>query len=103
MRWGRGWGTRTSPHQILRDGDTLPVISLLAQTKMNTEYSEADNRIYGLYNIISFAMMLGAGALRRPRGMVRGGRWEGGSGWGTHVYLWWIHVDVWQNQHNTVK
>ena len=23
-------------------------------------------------------------------------RWMegGGSGWGTHVYLWWIHVDV---------
>ena len=18
----------------------------------------------------------------------------GGSGWGTHVYLWWIHVDI---------
>ena len=22
---------------------------------------------------------------------------------GTCVYLWWIHVDVWQNQHNIVK
>ena len=32
-----------------------------------------------------------------------GGRGEGGSGWGTHVHLWWIHVDVWQNQYNTVK
>ena len=28
---------------------------------------------------------------------------EGGSGWGTRVYLWWIHVDVWQNQYNIVK
>jgi len=26
-----------------------------------------------------------------------------GSGWGTHVYLWWIHVDIWQNQYNIVK
>ena len=25
-----------------------------------------------------------------------GGRWEGGSGWGTHVNLWLIHVNVWQ-------
>ena len=41
--------------------------------------------------------MLGAGALGRPRGMVRGGRREWGSGWGTHVYLWWIHFDIWQN------
>ena len=29
--------------------------------------------------------MLGVGALGRPRGMVRGGRREEGSGWGTHV------------------
>ena len=29
-----------------------------------------------------------------------GGR---GSGWGTHVHLWRIHVDVWQNQYNIVK
>ena len=27
----------------------------------------------------------------------------GGSGWGTRVYLWRIHVDVWQNQNNIVK
>ena len=47
--------------------------------------------------------MLGAGALGRPRGMVRGGRGEEGSGWGVRVYLWQIHVDVWQNQSNIVK
>ena len=41
--------------------------------------------------------MLGAGALGRPRGMEWGGRREEGSGWGTHVYLWWIHLDIWQN------
>ena len=28
---------------------------------------------------------------------------EGGSGLGTHVHPWWIHVDVWQNQYNIVK
>jgi len=42
--------------------------------------------------------MLGAGALGQPRGMVWGGRREEGSGWGTHVYLWQIHFDIWQNQ-----
>ena len=47
--------------------------------------------------------MLGAGALGRPRGMVWGGRREEGSGWATHVYLWRIHFDVWQNQYNIVK
>ena len=32
-----------------------------------------------------------------------GGRREKGSGWGTHVYLWHIHFDIWQNQYNIVK
>ena len=40
---------------------------------------------------------------RGDSGMVRGRRWEGGSGWGTHVHPWQIHVDVWQNQYSTVK
>ena len=31
-----------------------------------------------------------------PEGWYR----EGGSGWGTRVHLWRIHVDVWQNQYN---
>ena len=28
---------------------------------------------------------------------------EEGSGWETHVYLWRIHFDIWQNQYNIVK
>ena len=28
---------------------------------------------------------------------------EESSGWGTHVYLWRIHFDIWQNQYNIVK
>ena len=40
--------------------------------------------------------VLRAGALARPRGMGWGGRWERGSGWGTHVNPWLIHVNVWQ-------
>ena len=47
--------------------------------------------------------MLRAGALGRPREMVQGGRKSEGSGWGTLVYLWQIHVDIWQNQYNIVK
>ena len=27
----------------------------------------------------------------------------GGSGWGTHVHPWTIHVNVWQNHYNDVK
>ena len=40
--------------------------------------------------------VLGAGALGWPRGMGWGRRWEGGSGWRTHVNPWLIHVNVWQ-------
>ena len=47
--------------------------------------------------------LLGAGALGRLTAMVRGGKWEEGSGWETRVYLWRIHVDIWQNQYNIVK
>ena len=40
-----------------------------------------------------------------PEGWYRegGGRREVGSAWGTRVYLWQIHVDIWQNQYNIVK
>ena len=27
----------------------------------------------------------------------------GGSGWGTHVHPWWIHVNLWQSQYNIAK
>ena len=37
------------------------------------------------------------GALGRPRGTGWRGRWEGGSGWGTHVNPWLFHFNVWQN------
>ena len=48
--------------------------------------------------------MLGAGAWGWSREMIWGGRWEGGgSGLGTHVHLWLIHVNVWQNQYSIVK
>ena len=68
---------------------------------------------WNMYNIIyemsrqsrfnAWYWMLGAGALGWPRGMVWGGRREEGSGWGTHVCLWRIHFDIWQNQYNIVK
>ena len=36
-------------------------------------------------------------ALRQPKRVGWGGRWQRGSrGRGTYVYLWLIHVDVWQ-------
>ena len=53
-----------------------------------------------IYDIIHVSMPFSLG---RPRGMVQGGRRDEGSGWGTRVYLWRIHVDTWQNQYNIVN
>ena len=38
-----------------------------------------------------------------PEGWYGEGGGGEGSGWGTCVYLWRIHVDIWQNQYNIVK
>ena len=38
-----------------------------------------------------------------PEGWDGEGGEKGCSGWGTRVYLWQIHADVWQNQYNIVK
>ena len=37
---------------------------------------------------------LGLGAMGKPRGSGWRGRWEGGSGWGTHVNAWLFHFNV---------
>ena len=38
-----------------------------------------------------------------PEGWYGEGGGRGGSGLGTRVHPWRIHVDVWQNQYNIVK
>ena len=38
-----------------------------------------------------------------PEGWYGGREVGGGFRMGTHVYLWWIHADIWQNQYNIVK
>jgi len=40
------------------------------------------------------------GALQQPRGVVWGGRFKRER---TYVYLWLIHVDVWQKPTNSEK
>ena len=47
-----------------------------------------------LFNMLSMRQALGPGALGRPRGIGWRGRWEGGSGWGTHVNPWLFHFNV---------
>ena len=52
--------------------------------------------------IESRKMMTKKHSLASSRKQVTAGSWEGGSGWGTHVHLWQIHVNVQQNHYNTV-
>ena len=78
---GRGWDDLGEWHRNMYN-----IIEMNHQSRFNAGYR-----------------MLGAGALGWPRGVVWGGRWEGGSGWGTYVYPWRIHDDAWQNQYNIVK
>ena len=79
---GRGWDDLGELHSNMYN----IIYEMSRQSRFNAQY-----------------WMLGAGALGRPRGMVQGGKREKGSGWGTRVYLWRIHVDIWQNQYNIVK
>ena len=53
--------------------------------------------IYHQSRFDTWDRMFRADALGWPWGMGWGGRWEEGSGRGTHVYPWLIHVNVWQN------
>ena len=66
-----------------------------------SERTESKHVYYQVWNrspvqVGFMRQVLGAGALGWPRGMGWGGRRERGSGWGTHVNPWLIHVNVWQ-------
>ena len=64
------------------------------RTALNLVYYQGWNRSPA--QVGCMRQVLRAGALRKPRGMEWGGRWERESGWGTHVNPWLIHVNVWQ-------
>ena len=64
------------------------------RTALKQVYYQAWNRLPA--QVGCMRQVLRAGALGWPRGIGWGGRWEGGSGWGTHVNPWLVHVNVWQ-------
>ena len=46
------------------------------------------------FEIGCIRQVLGPGAMGKPRGSGWGGRWEGGSGWGTRVNPWVFNFNV---------
>ena len=101
----------TSKGQMLiRRPEELPQLlgsRLLVWIKQLLKQSSLFSQHWNMYIIIyetdcqfrfdAWDRVLRAGALGWPRGMGWGGRWEWGSGWGTHVNPWLIHINVWQN------
>ena len=84
------------------DGETMETVTIFLGFKI-TSNGDSSHEIKRRFLLGRKAMTNLDSVLKsRPRGMVWGGRWEGGSGWGTCVHLWRIHVDVWQNQYNIV-
>ena len=100
---------------ILKDGNDNPIWKTEKETQMYRIYfwtlwekarvgcfkRTASKHVYYLgwnrspAHVGCMRQVLGADALWRPWGMGCRGRWEGGSGWGTHVNPWLIHVNVW--------
>ena len=106
----------TNIYGILKDGNDNPICKTEKETQMYrtdfwtlwekarvgcSERTASKHVYYQGWNrspvqVGCMRQVLGAGALGRPRGMGWGGKWEGGSGWRTHVNPWPIHVNVWQ-------
>jgi len=84
-----GDGIPTELFQILKD-DVVKVQHSICQQIWKTQQWPQD------WKRSVFIRVLKAGALGQPRRTGWGRRWERGSGWGTHVYLWLIHVNVWK-------
>ena len=63
--------------------------------------------------IISYVKRIASPGLMHDTGCSGLVHWDDPEGWdgegggrgvqGSHVHPWWVHVNVWQNQHNIVK
>ena len=100
--------------QILKD-DAVKVLHSVCQQIWKTQLCSQDWKKSVFTCIISYVKRIAIPGLMHdtgcsglvhwddPEGWDGVGGWEGCSGWGTRVHLWWIHVDIWQNQYNIVK
>ena len=66
-------------------------LSYISSASLNREFMQ----LFSLFFLCRPLFLINQ---QKERGMVWGGRREEGSGQGTRVYLWRIHVDIWQIQ-----
>ena len=75
---------------------------MIWENGIETRILSCKNRITSLYPMQDTACL---GLLHGddPEGCCGEGGGSGGSCLGSHVYPWWTHVNVWQNQYSIVK
>ena len=83
------------PTRLLCPWDSLGKKGCFKRTASKHVYYLGWNRSPAQFGCMRQALR--PGVLGRPWGIVWRGRWEGGSGWGTHVNPWLFHFNVWQN------
>ena len=108
MHWRRKW----QPTPVFLPGESQGQRSLVgcclwghteSDTTEVTQQQQQQQQEEGNGNPLQYSCLgnptdRGAGGLWSKRSQKnRGGRREEGSGWETHVYLWRIHFDIWQN------
>ena len=97
-----GWTTLTKISFFLRGsfsthGFYFPFLRAVIGTSLVTIHCENLGLLAKTQE--TYATVLFSCLLRRPKVYFK----SIGSGWGTRIYLWRIHVDIWQNQYNIVK
>ena len=89
--WIWGWYKHSAPNTSSWSFETLTMLYI--EQVLNTWLIQIR---YCYSRFDAWDRVLRAGVLEWPWGMGWRGRWEGGSGWETHVHPWLIYVNIWQ-------
>ena len=78
--------------------DSSPGLKFLSQSEADSPFSEFSQTLCG-----NLASRFSPNVIRAEGGWLGVGGGRGDSGLGARIHLWWIHVNVWQNQYSIVK
>ena len=71
--------------------------SIYTYLRPSSSYSLTQDKVASVFYTVVIPMLNPLIYSLQNRGVKKG------SGWGTYIYLWQIHFDIWQNQYNIVK